>query len=51
MQAAPDAAHKIFPLADAEPVEDPIGQSPAVYRKTADQLERLIRARLATIAP
>lgn len=51
MQAAPDAAHKIFPLADAEPVEDPIGQAPAVYRKTADQLERLIRARLATIAP
>ena len=32
MHAAPDAAHKVFPLADAEPVEDPIGQGPEVYR-------------------
>ena len=51
MQAAPDAAHKVFPLADAEPVEDPIGQDIAVYRRTADQIERLVRDRLATIAP
>lgn len=51
MNAAPDAAHKVFPLADAEPVEDPIGQGPEVYQRTADQIERLVRARLATIAP
>lgn len=51
MNAAPDAAHKVFPLADAEPVEDPIGQGPEVYARTADQIERLVRARLATIAP
>lgn len=51
MNAAPDAAHKVFPLADAEPVQDPIGQGPEVYAHTADQIERLVRARLATIAP
>lgn len=51
MQAVPDAAHKVFPLSDAEPVEDPIGQGIDVYRRTADQIERLVRARLATIAP
>lgn len=51
MQGAPDAAHKVFPLADAEAVDDPIGQSVEVYRKTAEQIERLVRARLATIAP
>jgi len=51
MHAAPDAAHKVFPLADAEPVEDPIGQGPEVYARTAEQIERLVRARLATIAP
>lgn len=51
MHAAPDAAHKVFPLAEAEPVEDPIGQGPEVYRRTAEQIDRLVRARLATIAP
>jgi L-threonylcarbamoyladenylate synthase len=51
MQGAPDAAHKVFPLAEAEPVEDPIGQGLDVYRRTADQIERLVRERLATIAP
>lgn len=51
MHAAPEAAHKIFPLADAEPVDDPLGHPIEVYRRTADQIERLVRARLATIAP
>lgn len=51
MHAAPDAAHKVFPLGEAEVVTDPIGQGQAVYDETADQIERLVRARLATIAP
>jgi protein-tyrosine phosphatase len=51
MHAAPDAAHKVFPLGEAEVVIDPIGQSQSVYDETADQIERLVRARLATIAP
>lgn len=51
MHAAPDAAHKVFPLSESEPVEDPIGQGPEVYQRTAAQIDRLVRARLATIAP
>lgn len=51
MHAAPDAAHKIFPLGEAEVVVDPIGHPQKVYDQTADQIERLVRDRLATIAP
>ncbi|MCC5823971.1 MAG: Sua5/YciO/YrdC/YwlC family protein [Phycisphaerales bacterium] len=51
MHAAPDAAHKVFPLGEAEVVVDPIGHPQAVYDETAEQIERLVRARLATIAP
>lgn len=51
MNAAPDAAHKVFPLGEAEVVADPIGHPQEVYDQTAEQIERLVRARLATIAP
>lgn len=51
MNAAPDAAYKVFPLGDAEVVVDPIGHPQKVYEQTADQIERLLRDRLATIAP
>lgn len=51
MNAAPDAAHKVFPLGEAELVVDPIGHPQGVYDQTADQIERLVRDRLATIAP
>lgn len=51
MNAAPDAAHKVFPLGEAEVVVDPIGHPQAVYDQTAEQIERLVRDRLATIAP
>jgi protein-tyrosine phosphatase len=51
MNAAPDAAHKVFPLGEAELVADPIGHPQGVYDETAEQIERLVRQRLATIAP
>tara|TARA_R110000782_G_scaffold19140_4_gene52219 strand:- start:8042 stop:9169 length:1128 start_codon:yes stop_codon:yes gene_type:complete len=51
MQAAPDAAYKVFPLGEAEVVVDPIGHPQKVYDQTAEQIERLLRDRLATIAP
>ena len=51
MNAAPDAAHKVFPLGEAEVVVDPIGHPQDVYDATAEQIERLVRDRLATIAP
>ncbi len=51
MHGAPDVAHKVFPLGDAEVVVDPIGHDQAVYDETASQIERLVRERLATIAP
>jgi protein-tyrosine phosphatase len=51
MNAAPDSAHKVFPLGEAEVVVDPIGHPQGVYDATAEQLERLVRDRLATIAP
>ncbi len=46
MQMAPGAVHKVFPIDPAEAVVDPIGGPIEVYRRVADQLESLIRARL-----
>ena len=51
MHMAPEAVQKIEPIDPAGLVEDPIGQGPEVYRRTAARLEKLIRARLEEIEP
>ncbi len=50
MSLAPNSVHKIFPLSEHTVVDDPFGQSIEVYRKTADQLEKMIEKRLMEIA-
>ena len=49
VQSIPSSAHKVFGLSSEHPVLDPYGQSISVYRDVADQLERLIQARLEEI--
>ncbi len=49
LRGAPHAKNKVFPVDAMHPVLDPIGGPVEVYREVADQLERLIRARLEEI--
>ncbi len=51
MSIAPNAVHKVFPLSERNVVDDPIGHSIEVYRKTADQLTEMITQRFKEIAP
>ncbi|GJM20083.1 MAG: protein-tyrosine-phosphatase [Phycisphaeraceae bacterium] len=46
MTMLPEAAEKVFPLDPRGVVEDPVGMGRDVYKRTAAQLEQLIRQRL-----
>lgn len=49
LQIAPGSEYKVFPLDTLHPIADPIGGPLEVYCAVADQLERLIQARLEEI--
>ncbi len=49
MQLAPGGVHKVFPIDQLHPIDDPIGQPIGVYRQVADRLQTLIEKRLKEI--